>query len=88
MIAAVIWVFALGCGYIGLIFLFLGGMMGPRGDIDYPDFSEAQRRAADNQAFLTQLFGLVPLALSVLALFFSVRIARFVAGVHSDRDAT
>ena len=76
ILVALIWLFASGCAYVGVIFLVLGPMMGPRGDIDYVDFTEAQRRAADTQAVLNQLFGLVPLGIAGLSFFFSVRIAK------------
>lgn len=78
VIVALIWLFALGCAYVGIIFLLLGPMMGSRGDIDYVDFTEAQKRAVDTQAVLTQLLGFIPLAISGLSLCFSVRIAKYV----------
>lgn len=59
-------IFALGIGYIGVIFLILGPMMGPRGDIDYDDFTQAQKRSAEIQAMLTQIFGLIPIGIATL----------------------
>jgi hypothetical protein len=58
------WMCAAGLIYIGLIFLVLGPMMGPRGDIDYVVFSEAQKHAANVEAFWTSMAGLVPLAIA------------------------
>ena len=87
ILVALIWLFATGYAYVGIIFVLLGPMMGPRGDIDYPDFTEAQRRAADTQAVLSQMFGLVPLAVAGLSFFFSVRIAKFVLRILPGRSA-
>ena len=78
LIVALIWLFAAGCAYVGLIFLMLGPMMGPRGDIDYVAFTEEQQRAADTQAMLTQAFGFIPLAISGVVFFFSLRVAKYV----------
>ena len=71
------WIIAAGLAYVGLIYLWLGPMMGPRGDIDYPFYSEAEKHAADVQALWTQLFGLLPLAVAVPILWFHRRAIRW-----------
>jgi hypothetical protein len=85
---ALIWIFALGSAYIGIILLLLGPMMGPRGDIDYGDFTDAQKHAAEIQALLTQLLGLIPLAISALSFFYSVRIAKYIFRIPPDKPAS
>jgi len=72
------WAIAAVLAYNGLIFLLLGSMMGPRGDIDYVDFSPAEKHAADVQAIWTSLFGLVPLTVAAFILWFHRRVVRWL----------
>lgn len=69
------WICAAGLVYIGLVFLVLGPMMGPRGDIDF-DFSAAQTHAADVQEFWTTILGLVLLATAGFVVWVRRRVVR------------
>jgi hypothetical protein len=60
-----LWVVAVALAYLGLILAILGPMIGPRGDIDYVGFSDAAKQAADMQALIMQIFGVVILVISV-----------------------
>jgi hypothetical protein len=70
------WAVALCLAYLGLIFLLLGGMMGPRGDIDYPGFTAAQKHAANMEALHTQLLGIPLLFAAGLLVIMSMRMGR------------
>ena len=84
-LVALIWLFALGCAYIGIIFVLFGAMMGPRGNIDFDSFTAARKQAAETQALMTELFGFLPLSIAALSAFFSVRIAKFVLRIWPDK---
>ena len=74
------WAIAAGLAYIGFIFLLFGPMMGPRGDIDFVDFSTREKHAANVQAFWTSVFGLVPLAMAAFILWYHRRVIRWLLG--------
>ena len=82
-----LWLVALGLLYVGVIFVVLGPMFGPRGDIDFIDFSPEKKHAAIVEAVLTQAFGLVPILLAVCLLFFSKRIAGKIVCLTSQKRA-
>ena len=72
------WLAAAALAYLGIALIALGGVMGPRGDIDYPDFTPEKKAAADQDATITRWAGVIPLAASVLLLVYSKRSARWV----------
>lgn len=80
--AVTAWALGIGLLYVAAVFIFLGPMMGPRGDIDYPDFAEQQKAAAEREAIQTQFLGLVPLSMSGVVFFVSRRVARRISGVQ------
>ena len=75
-----IWLFALGCAYVGLIFFVLGPIISARGDIDYVDFTEAEKHRANIQAVFLQGVGLIILVVAGLSLICSTRFADFLKG--------
>lgn len=78
-LSAIAWTGAAGLAYIGLVFLVLGPMMGPRGDIDYVGFSAAEKHAANVEAFWTSAFGLVPLTMAALIVWGRGRVLRWLS---------
>lgn len=80
-LSVIAWLSVASLVYIGVVFLFVGPMMGPRGDIDYVAFSEAEKQAADNQAFWTSVFGLVPLTMAGVIVWGRERAVRWAVAM-------
>lgn len=86
------WAGGVLCAYTGLVLLVLGPVMGPRGNIDYPDFDAERKASADRGAVFLPISGLVPLGLACAAFVYGRRVARFVTGfvpnnaLHATRD--
>jgi len=67
------WILAACLGYVGLILFLFSAMLGPRGDIDYVDFTESQKHAANLQALLTCLLGMGVLGVALALPFVQTR---------------
>lgn len=72
------WIIAAGAAYIGLVFLILGPMITEQGDIDFTAYPEERQRAAYFKGFWISAFGLVPLTLAVLILWFHRQVIRWL----------
>ena len=68
--------------------LVLGPVMGPRGNIDYLDFPEAQKRSAQIQAVLTQLAGILPISAAGFWLYFHPRLIRRILNIQPQARET
>lgn len=71
--AIIIFLFALGCAYVSVVFIVGSGFI--FGDIDY---TEAQRQTAEKKAAILSAFGFLSLCVSILLMFLSGRIARLI----------
>lgn len=73
------WIVGLIGLYLGFIIFLIGPMATSRGDIDYPDFSDADKRIANMEAWGIRLVGLIIFVVSIFWLVYFKKIAEIVS---------
>lgn len=84
-ISLCLWIISIGMIYVGSILVILAPVLGPRGNIDYQEFSIEKQKCAKTVMYLTVAGGVVVLAASGGILWNRKRIVlRLLKGCRRD----